>query len=205
MSARSLGTIRTLPGRCLFNLISSAIWTTQENGGFFVRRVLQPFLDEAGLRLRVAGLRDPACLSNPLGMQRGIPLLVAPSRQTLLDVQCLINQLMLVGPTGSPSLGTVSMAAEGTSDRVEGLHHDFDDRAVAGAVALWQGHLLWGNLPLRDLEAITLLAGRTLGPALYSLRGAGGIKVRGRRQDIRQSCEKGGLLNQGLSGLTKGL
>jgi hypothetical protein len=36
---------------------------------------LQPLLDEAGMRLGSAGMKDPASVLNPLGMQRGLALL----------------------------------------------------------------------------------------------------------------------------------
>lgn len=45
-----------------------------------MRRVLQPFMDEAGNRLRSADMRDPVSLLNPLGMQGGMPLLPTPKQ-----------------------------------------------------------------------------------------------------------------------------
>jgi hypothetical protein len=40
-----------------------------------------------------------------------------------------------------------------------------DSRVVVGAAVCWQGQLLWGSVPLQDLQSLTLLAGRVLGPA----------------------------------------
>ena len=137
--------------------------------------MLQPFLDEAGHRLQAAGLRDPASLSNPLGMQRGLPLLIIPGQQTLLIVQCLINQLMLIIPTSNLPSSDASVASEASAGGTAACHDEGHHRVVAGAVAFWKGHLLWGNLPLRELEALTLLAGRALGPAL-SMGRVGGIQ-----------------------------
>lgn len=117
------------------------------------------------MRLKSAGMRDPAALSNPLGMQRGLPLLPTPT-PALLSAQCLVNQLLLVsGPL--PLLP--SSAADG--DR------NSEARVVVGAAAYWQGHLLWGSLALGDLEALTLLACRTLGPAAGKKGVRGGAKV----------------------------
>jgi hypothetical protein len=51
---------------------------------------------------------------------------------------------------------------------------------VAGAMACWQGHMLWGSLPLGDCEALALLACRVLGPAsrgLGTARSKVGLKL----------------------------
>ena len=148
-------------------LVRSQTRPNLQESGFFARRVLQPFLDEAGGRLKLATIKDPACLTNPIGLQRGIPLVATPA-QVLLAAQGLVGALMLAA---RPVLPTSSYAVE-----LEGsLEGPFDDQAgekragsVTGALVLWQGYLVWGNLPLRDMEALALLVARSLGPAVGS-------------------------------------
>lgn len=65
----------------------------QDPSGFFVRRVLQPFMDEAGNRLRSADMRDPVSLLNPLGMQGGMALLPMPKQIFLGKTLALVNRL----------------------------------------------------------------------------------------------------------------
>ncbi|GAX77482.1 hypothetical protein CEUSTIGMA_g4926.t1 [Chlamydomonas eustigma] len=152
-SLTSLHSLFVLLHRPLTSLID------EDDACFFARRALQPFLDEAGIRLHAAGMRDPMALSNPLGMQHGIPIMATPT-SVLLNTQSLVNQLMLVS---SPAAGV-------------------DGRVVVGAAVCWQGHLLWGSLPLQDLQALTLLAGRALGPAVTAAAGMNG-KGQGNNQD----------------------
>ncbi len=153
----------------LFVLLNRPLTRLLENDAeaFFARRVLQPFLDEAGAQLLSATLREPAALPNPLGMQAGVPLLPLPEAP-LLNVQCLVNRLLLAESIGG-------------------------ERLCVGALAFWQGHLLWGSpLQLRGLEAIALLVRRTLWPAADRARKVGGIcKGSHERLSPHVTCREG--------------